>query len=414
MGGGLAALLALVGLAATGAETPTPPSILVFPAQSLPLRFDHARHHALGITCESCHQAAPGSVAAADNLIPGEASCRGCHKIDRTQPTKPVPVGHPAARCDSCHPGWSGEGKLAEPPRVVIPRPNLKFNHRLHATRGIGCQHCHPNVAAIGMATRADLPRMSSCLTCHDGRQATSRCGACHPTEADGRVKVDLGAPGTGLPGKLVPSGVMRGFDAHTPAFRTDHRVAGREESYCLSCHKRSECLDCHGGVIRPADFHPADYVTLHSLDARRNSPDCSSCHRNQTFCLGCHQRTGVGADPEGGQPGRQPRNPFGTGTQIKRFHPPGWARDESGQILSMPTPRSHSFQARRNIRACVSCHREQSCLECHSTDPTRSASVNPHGPGFASSARCRAMATRNRRACLKCHALDAPELECQ
>src|SRR5207244_11207461 len=64
----------------------------------------------LGATCESCHSTAAGSTAAGDNLIPGEAACRGCHKIDRAQPTKVVAKGQGAARCDACHVDASGNG----------------------------------------------------------------------------------------------------------------------------------------------------------------------------------------------------------------------------------------------------------------------------------------------------------------
>ena len=183
------------------------------------------------------------------------------------------------------------------------------------------------------MVTRADLPMMASCLGCHNGKattsgkQATARCSACHLTEPDGRLQVKLATPATiaaGGTGLLEPSGSLRGFDAHGPTFRRDHAQAGRDESYCLTCHRRNECVDCHGGVVKPPDIHPSDYVTLHVPDARRNVPDCSSCHRLQTFCIGCHQRTGVASDPTGGLPGVKPNNPFGTGTGVKQFHPPG------------------------------------------------------------------------------------------
>jgi hypothetical protein len=254
-------------------------------------------------------------------------------------------------------------------------------------------------------------------------KRPTARCGACHITLPDGRLKVNLASGGpvaTAVAGKLVPSGSLRGFDAHTPSFRTDHKIAGRDESYCLTCHRRSECLDCHAGTVRPLDIHPSDYVSMHGIDARRNVPDCSSCHRNQTFCVGCHQRTGVASDPSGGLPGQQPRNPFGTGTGVKAFHPPGWARDSAGGVIATPRPSSHSFQAKRNIRSCVSCHREETCLECHSADPARGVKLpsglgfSPHGASFAGSGKCRALAARNRRVCLKCHTLDAPELDCR
>ena len=79
-----------------------------------------------------------------------------------------------------------------------------------------------------------------------------------------------------------------------------------------------------------------------------------------------------------------------------------------------MPRPASHSFQAKRNIRTCVSCHREESCLACHSTDPTRGADLLAPRPNFGATARCRFLSARNRRACIKCHAPTAAELDCQ
>jgi hypothetical protein len=265
--------------------------------------------------------------------------------------------------------------------------------------------------------TRVDLPMMSSCLGCHNGKQATARCSACHITEADGRLKTKLVSVATmaaGGTGPLAPSGSLRGIDAHGPTFRRDHATAGRDENYCLTCHRRSECIDCHGGVVRPPDIHPSDYVSLHAVDARRNTPDCSACHRTQSFCVGCHQRSGVAPDPEGGVPGRRANNPFGGGTGLKTFHPPGWARDAAGVVISTPRANSHSLAAKRNIRACASCHREESCLDCHSTDPTRGPTFSPHGPGFAGTARCRFLAARNKRACLKCHGVGTMELTCE
>ena len=217
-----------------------------------------------------------------------------------------------------------------------VPFPNIKFNHQLHASRGISCETCHAKVAKEALATEADLPRMAVCLECHTGAkpQPTARCGACHLTLPDGRLKVNLaigGAIATAQTGRLVPSGSLRGFDAHTPGFRTDHKAAGRDMSYCLNCHRQSECLDCHNGVVRPLDIHPSDYVTLHGADARRNTPDCSSCHRNQTFCIGCHQRAGrrlgsvgrrarpAGAEPVRDRHRREELSPAGLGARRGR-----------------------------------------------------------------------------------------------
>ncbi len=129
------ALGALAGLATASASpattqaapvapvVPSAPSPLIYPAETLPIKFDHAAHARRGATCDGCHTTAAASTVAADNLIPGEISCRGCHKIDRTQPAKVVAKGEGAARCDACHVdgagngvGWMPVNALSQPP----------------------------------------------------------------------------------------------------------------------------------------------------------------------------------------------------------------------------------------------------------------------------------------------------------
>lgn len=383
----------------TGSRDPSP---AIFPEQRIPLTFSHEQHLAKKLKCDFCHSKAPGSRVARDFLIPSESACLDCHEIERDKPDKQA---KPGAACAGCHPGWNGAG---QPPRVDVPAPWIKFNHEVHVARGVECVRCHATVPGVALATRADLPRMPLCLECHDGRQAPSRCTTCHVSEADGRIRTDLPT------GVLEPSGVLRG-DAHDLAFRRDHRrAAANDERYCENCHRPEWCLGCHNGVMKPLDIHGNDYLTLHAADARRNVPDCSSCHRVQTFCLGCHQRSGVALARDGqALPGAtrmpsEPYNPFFTGG--RRFHPPGW----------VATPRAsdhHSFQAQRNVGACASCHREETCLGCHATAAVRMGAAgnnNPHPSGWADSSRCRALASKNPRMCLKCHALDDPLRECE
>jgi hypothetical protein len=69
-----------------------------------------------------------------------------------------------------------------------------------------------------------------------------------------------------------------------------------------------------------------------------------------------------------------------------------------------------HSFQAQRNIRQCASCHQEDFCKTCHSaqlgehiSDRARFA-INPHPNGWRNSSRCKALAARAGRMCLRCH----------
>jgi c(7)-type cytochrome triheme protein len=370
------------------------PSDVIFPSQKMPLTFSHAKHLAKKIGCDFCHEKAPKSHNAADNLIPDEEVCSTCHDIDRAKPTE--------KQCATCHPGWKPGVEVA---RVTMPAPFLKFDHKIHVDKKVACTRCHGDLSKVELADRAQLPQMELCLGCHDSRKAplhaASRCTTCHLSKYDGTLETRFPT------GNLVPSGTLRG-DAHTLTFRTDHKAVARDdEGYCMSCHRRDFCQSCHNGVVKPFDFHGNDYVSRHPIDARRNDPDCSSCHRRQSFCLGCHERLGV-VDRHTGQDGAF--RPFST----RSFHPEGWADPvASGQ------PNHHAWQAQRNLKQCVSCHRQETCLECHASKTGAAGAssrmeVNPHPANWRGSARCNALASRNLRMCLQCHAPNDSQLSCQ
>lgn len=365
-----------------------PPSPVIFPTQRLPITFSHATHltRAPSLQCVDCHDRAAESRAAVDRLVPDESACEMCHPIDRAQPDLVLP-GKPPVACVACHPGWRPGQPVA---RVEIEPPNLKFDHVAHATTA--CTFCHGDLAkqGTGLATRDDLPRMRLCLTCHDdqargqARPAPSACTTCHLADAEGRVRVQL------PDGKLMPSGVLIG-DAHDGDFRTRHAgIARTDAASCATCHAERFCSDCHLGVAKPRDFHAGNYVLAHAVEARRGTPDCSACHRAQSFCVACHERSGVGAragtefDPEGVDP-------------LRRFHPEGWSATGRGA-------NSHAREFQRNPNQCASCHREDFCLTCHSNQDGQMMQINPHGPGWRGSARCEALAKRAGRTCLRCH----------
>ena len=384
---------------------PDGPSPVIYPAQELPLKFSHARHLRRGATCTGCHEQAPTSVSARDNLLPPESACLPCHPIDRQHPEKREPGI--ATACDTCHVGMPVE-------RVVMPAPFLKFNHRQHAEAAIDCTRCHGDLKEVDLATRAQLPKMALCLSCHreglerrrvtEGspqvkRLPTARCAACHLQQGNGTLEVRFSS------GVLLPTGELRG-DEHNSAFLREHRsVAQNDPAYCQNCHTESFCQRCHNSVVKPFDLHGGDYVHRHGLDARRNQPDCSSCHRLQTFCLGCHERLGVASHLT--LPGAPSPSAFFPAAP-RRFHPEGWASTGMGANL-------HATEAERNLRACVSCHREEACLGCHSSlpDARGPGGVNPHPADWVSSGRCLALSRRNSRMCLKCHRDGAAVLAC-
>ncbi len=400
--GALAAGWALVALFAQAAPISTatvkqPVSTVVYPEQDIPLRFSHVQHLTLADapSCTDCHDRAAGSRSSLDNLMPGESACRPCHRIERQLPGHPPPTREsgvePGDACATCHPGHDAAagGAVA---RIRMPSPNIKFNHKLHvdATR-LACTTCHGDLAAdnVALATRDHLPKMDLCLRCHDGKKAPSRCVTCHLAGPGGVMRTEFDT------GKLAPSGALFGA-AHDLSFRTAHAAAAQNnDDYCGTCHRKRFCVDCHNGVAKPMDFHGNDYVTLHVIDARRDALDCSACHRSQTFCTGCHSRSGVSADQRGSE--------FASDNPARRFHPAGWVDG-----LGIRGVNHHSFEAQRNIRQCASCHREQFCIGCHSAE-MGSLGANPHPAGWAQSRRCRALLARNARVCLRCHVSASP-----
>jgi hypothetical protein len=358
-------------------------SPIVYPEQRLPLTFSHRMHLARGVTCASCHPDATTSRSAVDNLIPTEAACRACHPIDRAEPTKVV-AGAPPAACVACHPGWTPE-RVVE--RVYLTPPPLKFAHSAHVRTA--CVTCHGDMTKVDLATTRQLPTMSSCLSCHTDGTQERRCADCHVTKLGGLMETQFSQ------GSLVPHSTGLG-DAHGPSFAKDHEQEARQVgATCTACHDRSECLACHQGVVKPMEFHPGNYVLTHSVEAKRGTPDCSACHRAESFCVACHERSGVGTRVSSGFDASQPGH---------AFHPPGWATPGMG-------PNRHAGEARRNITACASCHREEDCLTCHSNEPGK-LGASPHPRGWRGSARCEALDRGNRRMCLRCH-ITQDELGC-
>src|SRR5438046_1418861 len=86
------ALAALIGAAASATSAigrpaysdDGAPSTIIFPLQSLPLTFSHAKHlgRAPDLQCVDCHDSAQDSKSAVDLLTPGEDACTMCHPID--------------------------------------------------------------------------------------------------------------------------------------------------------------------------------------------------------------------------------------------------------------------------------------------------------------------------------------------
>ncbi len=381
-----------------GAQGDAGPSPVIFPAQRLGLRFDHARHVALGATCATCHDKAKTSRSSADSLLPAGTRCDGCHGTNPR--TQTVTAGTESiGACATCHLGYRPEdGQLVL--RTSLPRPHLRFDHAVHAERGVDCAACHGAVGSLELATVDQLPRMRACFGCHtadrpNAGKPSRACPTCHLTERDTLLVTSFAE------GRLEPPRWLHDAE-HGPDWIERHkRIAGDDSRFCASCHAERFCTDCHDGRLRPRQVHPNDFLNMHAIAARQNSPTCTSCHHEQSFCLGCHQRAGVTMS-----------GPLGNIAERGRFHPPPavWTEGPRG-------PGHHAWEAERNLNACVSCHTERDCVSCHATavvggygsGSSSGRRTDPHPAGFA--ARCGRALRQNPRPCLVCHDPADPEL---
>jgi hypothetical protein len=277
---------------------------------------------------------------------------------------------------------------------LLIPTANIRMSHWAHLRRNILCAQCHGQVERIGLGTRAELPRMAGCLVCHAQTgaargEARGSCNGCHLTDPGGQLRTRFAT------GRLKPPAWLHGAE-HGPDWAARHKsVAGANSELCASCHGPSWCTDCHDGKLRPRAQHPGDWLSQHAESARQDSPRCSGCHQLQTFCADCHRRVGVARDS-------------GSGGRLsgRRFHLPA-----TQWTVAPRSAAHHSWEAQRNLDACVSCHSERDCATCHASRAGRGGQgVNPHPAAFASS--CRGPYLRNPRPCLVCHRGNEPVLE--
>jgi hypothetical protein len=362
------------------------PSDVVFPPQHITIRFNHAKHLGkyVGATCKTCHGAAYKSATATDTLVPKGEVCDACHSTDHTDLAHVKPGDDAMGECTFCHLGYKkSDGNIVA--KLELPRANMLFSHKAHVDRNIGCAQCHGAVDELELATRDQLPRMKGCFGCHQMPDSASRgeaksaCDTCHVRGDRGTTIKTMFASGTLLPPRWLHNA------EHTPDFIERHKwVAADDSQFCANCHKEDFCTDCHDGRVRPRTVHPNDYLNMHAVEARMATQRCTSCHREQSFCLDCHTRVGVAES--------SPLNAKDSG----RFHPPKG-------VWSDPPRKAghHSFEAERNLNACVSCHTERDCVVCHGALGV-GGGFDPHKKGFLGG--CTTQFRRNPRPCFVCH----------
>lgn len=271
--------------------------------------FSHAKHVTeLEIACVVCHSSADTSASAADRNLPSMEICATCHEQ--------VPDD---AKCGMCH------RNANEPSAALNPDRPIAFNHKAHVAQNVPCTVCHAGIPKSHAPGDDDMPRMSLCMTCHNGNRADSGCERCH----EKRIAL---------------------VDIHPDGWRHQHGDrASTDRSWCAGCHQQEgSCLKCHRGDNTVGSIHDLNYQFTHGLDARNKEADCAKCHDTKQFCNDCHARNR--------------RIPL-------RHSAIGWKQN-------------HGDAARNDIENCASCHdvADPTCARagCHrdadgvrGTDPT-------------------------------------------
>jgi len=342
---------------------------VVYPKRLTTLKFSHKKHSKQ--ECQTCHKYIIESDKASDRNLPAEVVCQECHK-ENTR-TSPRDTGS-QAKCSLCHSDYDVSLKNL-PARSHWPESKIKYNHKVHVNRMIACSTCHAGVEESDSSGGRHLPHMGTCTSCHKLNGKENTCTLCHVSKPSGAI---IKTRFNGV--KLVPSSGT--LNHHLDWGKRHAKEAKVDKKTCDNCHVQRDCNTCHDGVMRPYKIHPNDYATLHAIDARKNTPNCQSCHRLQSFCVDCHRKLAVSPEAEH-RPARV------------QYHPQGWGDCK-------PTPTHHGYQAKRNLTGCVSCHREADCLRCHKSGSPCGGNVKIHG--HLSNDKLSRMQNRNPRLCKKCH----------
>ena len=264
--------------------SPWPAPLDVPPA---PLHFDHRRHAAKGIGCTQCHGDISRVGLATREHLPSMELCVDCHRQESV-----------STACATCH-TTRPDGRL---------RTHFAHGTLRPASHGHDFSRGHANAARSPRSDCDQCHTPSTCQTCHadrvrpvsihaadylhqhavDARTSAMECGQCHRQATfcvDCHTQAGITTTRNGLHFGRVPG--LKRF--HPPGFVDDGgrvgpghhgRVARRNISTCVSCHREDDCVRCHAddpGAPIHASPHPAGFQCGRALDL--NPRSCLKCH---------------------------------------------------------------------------------------------------------------------------------------
>ena len=138
-------------------------------APDQPIAFSHQIHVGpLGLECLFCHTYADKSQYAG---VPSVQKCMNCHVAVKTE----------SAEVQKIHEYWNNEEPIPwnRVYRIRV-RKYVYFSHERQVKKGIECEECHGNMAAMEKVRRVSSLKMGWCVSCHQREEAPLDCWTCH------------------------------------------------------------------------------------------------------------------------------------------------------------------------------------------------------------------------------------------
>jgi hypothetical protein len=248
------------------------------------------------------------------------------------------------------------------------------FEHRAHVLEGINCNECHVGIQQAGETGPLHFPSTADCVACHEDPHDPDTCSNCHG-RARNRHAAEMARKHLRFSHAThIEEGAGDCVRCHVNV-TTDSDYVRVKHPTCFSCHTHKgqwdtrDCGGCHvdlpGEMTRPDSHvvHDGNFLREHGVQASAQGDLCTSCH-TQRQCAECHGIT------------------VPTIPSRLDFDAPMRNTMHRANFMSV-----HDRQASANPAACIVCHSELFCVDCHTRlgisgeNPTRG---NPHPPGWS------------------------------
>lgn len=357
------------------------------------LNFDHNKHFAQGIRCQSCHQEFPHTPKGLAK--PKMDVCFNCHGLNHGQQGQRA-----TAKCDACHTGDFNLRPANHSPawaRSDHKNTNMKSANCSMCHKQDFCVNCHSKRSVNKVEFRIYKPdnapmKSKGLKVATNGKVTASKCAPCHGNFNRERF------PTLNFKHSVhFNRGV--GCDKCHESFphRRERQLKPYTEipkmSLCFRCHGLShgkqktfatgDCSACHpvGFQLKPAT-HDRNWVKSppfnHKKEAKADRSQCSMCHK-QTFCNNCHGLEPIPHEKDWKDLhgttvagiARTIAKPSFDQLSCNNCHKPQQfcAKCHRGVVFphAQDWPDKHGKTAKANGKdACYTCHRQQLCTGCH------------------------------------------------